>query len=105
MRGDGGYIVAPPSRHRSGRLYEWEASNHPDEIPLSTPPAWLAPAWPDAGQPAESPPASVPDDAIPEGRRNDTLTSLAGTMRWRGMTSEEIHPALAAVNARRRVSG
>ena len=101
VRGDGGYIVAPPSRHRSGRLYEWEASSHPDELPLTSPPAWLAMGWRDAGQPAESSPAPVLDDTIPEGRRNDTLASLAGTMRRRGMTSEEIHPALAVVNARR----
>jgi Bifunctional DNA primase/polymerase, N-terminal/Primase C terminal 1 (PriCT-1)/AAA domain len=101
VRGDGGYIVVPPSRHRSGRLYEWEASSHPDEVPLSTPPAWLAPGRTDAGQPTESPPAPALDDTIPEGRRNGTLASLAGTMRWRGMTSEEIHPALAVVNARR----
>ena len=101
VRGDGGYIVAPPSRHRSGRLYEWEASSHPDEVPLSPPPAWLAPERPDAGQPAESSPAPALDDMIPEGRRNEALASLAGTMRRRGMKSEEIHAALAAVNARR----
>lgn len=37
-RADGGYIVAPPSLHVSGDRYEWEASSHPDECPLSDPP-------------------------------------------------------------------
>ena len=38
---------------------------------------------------------------IPDSQRNDTLTSLAGTMRRRGLGLEEIEPALQAVNARR----
>lgn len=41
VRGDGGYIVAPPSRHASGRCYEWEASSDPQtSVPPPLPP-WL----------------------------------------------------------------
>jgi len=35
---------------------------------------------------------------IKEGNRNSTLTSLAGTMRARGMTEEGIYTALLAEN-------
>jgi len=35
---------------------------------------------------------------IKEGSRNSTLTSLAGTMRARGMTEEGIYTALLAEN-------
>ena len=41
IRGDGGYIVAPPSVHRSGRQYEWELSSRPDEVGISPAPSWL----------------------------------------------------------------
>jgi hypothetical protein len=38
---------------------------------------------------------------IPEGQRNDTLMSLAGTMRRRGMGAEEIEAALLVTNNKR----
>lgn len=48
------------------------------------------------------PPEDMGDgEPIPEGRRNQTLTRMAGAMRRRGMTVEEIAAALSVVNARR----
>jgi hypothetical protein len=41
VRARGGYIVAPPSRHISGRLYAWSVDHHPKDMPLALPPAWL----------------------------------------------------------------
>lgn len=40
-RGDGGYIVAAPSLHASGRKYEWEASSDPTTTELADLPVWL----------------------------------------------------------------
>jgi hypothetical protein len=35
LRGDGSYIVAPPSIHPSGRSYKWVPGHRPDEITLA----------------------------------------------------------------------
>ncbi|MBL8798265.1 MAG: bifunctional DNA primase/polymerase, partial [Planctomycetia bacterium] len=37
-RGEGGYVIAPPSRHRNGNTYTWLV---PMETPLAEAPAWL----------------------------------------------------------------
>ena len=41
VRARGGYIVAPPSRHISGRSYAWSVDHHPHNVPLASAPDWL----------------------------------------------------------------
>jgi len=41
IKGGGGYVVAPPSGHASGKDYEWEALARVDETPIAPVPAWL----------------------------------------------------------------
>lgn len=41
VRGDGGYIVAAPSIHPSGRAYAWAFSRAPGEIAPAQAPGWL----------------------------------------------------------------
>jgi KaiC/GvpD/RAD55 family RecA-like ATPase len=41
IRGEGGFAVLPPSRHESGRLYQWDAGMEPWEIGIAEAPAWL----------------------------------------------------------------
>lgn len=41
IRGQNGYVLAPPSPHPSGGRYEWRTA--PDELPLAALPGWLHP--------------------------------------------------------------
>lgn len=42
-RGEGGYVVAPPSVHPNGHVYAWAPGRSPDEIDLEELPAQLVP--------------------------------------------------------------
>lgn len=92
VRGEGGYVVAAPSLHPSGRRYEWD--NPPDEAPLAELPSWLA------GLVAEEPrgTGSSSPGPVPAGRRNDTLFRLACAMRRQGAEEATIYAALSARN-------
>lgn len=93
LRGDGGYIVAPPSRHISGGSYSWERTANESEL-LPFPENIFK-----VTQKASSAPSI--GEIIPMGKRDETLTSLAGTMRRRGMGEGAILAALREENAAR----
>lgn len=97
IRGDGGYVVAPPSSHLSGRRYEWSVDGYPDDVELAPAPAWLLK---DATRRRNGAAPKV-GPSIPEGKRDATLASLAGTMRRRGMDEAAIAAALKVENAGR----
>lgn len=100
-KGDGGYIVAPPSNHASGNVYTWELSSEPGALPLAELPAWLLDELTRDGQKPTTGTAPAIGETIPKGQRNATLTSLAGTMRRRGMGESALLAALKEENAAR----
>ena len=91
VRGDGGYVVAPPSIHPRG-YYQWKVSPK-DVAELAPTPSWLL------KQMCTRPNASM-KDVINEGERNDRLFSLAGALHRQGVEGELIETILQTVNAR-----
>jgi len=73
IRGDGGYVVVPPSLHGSGKRYAWELSHQPDETPLAPMPPWLLALCQETTRRA----SVSAGEPIPQGRRNATFLRSA----------------------------
>jgi putative DNA primase/helicase len=95
IKGEGGSIVVAPSLHAGGKRYRWKSS-----APIADAPKWFLRLLRETQRPRANGRAAI-GTAIPQGQRNDTLTSLAGTMRRRGMGVEEIEAALLVTNNKR----
>ncbi|HEY4934778.1 MAG TPA: bifunctional DNA primase/polymerase [Terriglobales bacterium] len=94
VRGDGGYVLVPPSVHPSGQTYRWIDS----DVPVAAAPSWLCELAASAKQ-LPVPRAEI--GVLLEGQRNDGLTRLAGARRRKGATQREIETELQAANMRR----
>jgi putative DNA primase/helicase len=84
VRGQGGYVVLPPSRHPSGAAYEWIRA--PQEHPFAQAPGWLLRLIKPPSSNGTTPPT---EGDIPEETRNIALTSMAGAMRRSANSSRE----------------
>lgn len=104
VRGVGGYVIAPPSTHVSGRRYEWDVGAHPAETPLAEAPAWFVARAGLAGERVkvkQSDIAGAEISEIFEGGRNNAMTKIAGAMRRPGVGERAILAALRIVNDER----
>jgi putative DNA primase/helicase len=93
VRGDGGYVVGPGSRHANGQLYHWSTSAG-RMIPLAIlPTAWVGLLSKDRAS-LHGPSAR----SIFQGQRNDQLFRIARAMRGRGKLEREIRSELTEAN-------
>lgn len=89
----GGYVVAPPSIHESGKAYELA-----NDLPIACAPDWLIRLG--QGGRRIRPAASNGNGTIKEGGRNDTLFRMACALRSRGLGEDAVLAAILAENER-----
>jgi hypothetical protein len=98
VRGDGGYVAAPPSNHVSGKCYAWEPTRVVFEVPNAVAPDWLSALLvraPFSGEKTARPSSEWVElirGPIAEGARNNALARFAGHL----FRIRILHPTLAA---------
>lgn len=96
VRGEGGYIVAPPSVHQNGNAYEWEYA--PDEFELAEA-SDLVLKFLETKKTTHT--EFKAPDIIQDGKRNDTLYRLACSLQAKNLSDEAIKAALEIENETR----
>ena len=97
VRGDGGYVVAPPSIHLSGQPYCWDPEARIDKVALPEIPRWLLDL-------ALNTNARVTGNAtteIKEGSRNTELYRVARSLHARGTGADGILGEILTINLER----
>jgi len=104
FRGDGGYVLAPPSLHPSGRRYRWADTLSPDDVEPAPCPAWLFAVLKRERQeqgPADDTWVKELLQGVRQGFRHDSATRLAGYLLCRNVSEAVALELLRAWNEMR----
>jgi Bifunctional DNA primase/polymerase, N-terminal/Primase C terminal 1 (PriCT-1) len=100
LRGDGGVVVAPPSRHPSGRPYEWAPGASPEDRRPAAMPNWLDYLLEEPG--GRGHPVSywrgIAREGVAQGARNNTIAAFTGHLLFHGVDLDVVRELLLAWN-------
>ncbi len=94
LKGEGGYVVAPPSIHPEGGEYVWEVGAEPGAMPIGAVPEWVLSEVRAAEKGTDAWRTPPP---IPVGMRHTYLVSLAGALWRAGVEAAAIEAILREV--------
>jgi hypothetical protein len=96
-RGEGGYVVVPPSVGENGRAYKFMSRGRLS-VDMAELPGWVLELL--DGERRRNGPAPKVADFIPEGKRRAAMLTVAGKLKRTGLSGEEILPSLRELNKR-----
>ena len=101
LRGDGGYVVAPPSLHPSGLRYAWKAGCAPGDLPVAPLPGWLLRWFGLRTGRSQADWRQLVREGVAQGQRNSAIAALSGHLLWHGVDPEIALELLLAWNRMR----
>lgn len=102
FKGDGGYVILPPSTHASGKTYDWEICHHINEMPISPLPEWLKDLLNiKISSISSNGTWAKLDGYVAHGTRNQTMTQIIGHLLRRYVDPDLVTHIALALNDRK----